>query len=59
MPVGGSITRSLEPFGIHEAFQQMDRVVVERLPVGADPPRDPSQDVAGKMRHFNPNAVKK
>jgi hypothetical protein len=32
----------------------MDRMMVERLPVRADPPGDPPQEVTGQMRHFDP-----
>ena len=53
-PIGRPIAGAPEPLDIHKAFQQLDGVLVEVLPVRADLPGDPPQEVTGQMAHVDP-----
>ena len=55
-PIGRPLTGPLEAFDVHEAFQQMDGVFIQALPIVADTPGDPSQQVTGQMGNANPRS---
>ena len=54
LPIGRPVAGALEPFHIHEAFQQIERMVVKGLPIPANPAGDATQEMTAQVRHFGP-----
>ena len=58
-PVGGLITNTPEALPFQKGFQEIKGVVVPGHPVGANPPGDLAQDVAGEMENPDPGQNQK
>lgn len=54
LPVGRQVAGCPKTIFLNERFQESHRMAILPPPVGADPAGDPSQDVAGQMRHLRP-----
>src|SRR5436190_24172505 len=53
-PIGRPIASAAKTFRVHETLQQVNRMMIKFLPVGAQAPGDPSQQMTGQMRHLHP-----
>lgn len=53
-PVGRLITRAGEAVGLHERFQQINRMAVLARPIDVQTANDPAQHMTAQMRHARP-----
>src|ERR1017187_8865081 len=53
-PTGGPVSGAGKAVSLDEGLQQINRMTVLSLPVTAQAPGDPAQDMAGQMRHSYP-----